>query len=358
MLNQRQNKHLVSSLLALGMCASALLGCKMFAKTNMFEGTAAKDAVEAFRKKLGGGPIKAVSLQIEPDSATLQAQDPKNPDHVDQYKYTRGIVVGPTPVQLDLLSNNLDKSVFNLDDVDVGATATLAKKVLDRAKIEGGKIRRITIERALSLATDMTKSGPVSWHIEIEGSRESASAYADPKGNVRGLDLSQTARAAKFSMYSADTLREAGPQIKDALGGHVKIVKLVIYDKNIFFTAKSPKDGELTNYQYGINGVAANTLSNMSDPTPIQVRMHEFKLDDLLFDLDEVNLALAPEVGKKALEKLGYTDGRVSLYQIERKPRKWLGKDLITVWDVACTQGRKSGDVYYDMAGNEVEVNK
>src|SRR5438874_3035230 len=166
MLNQRQNRICFSSLLAVALCLSALLACKMFARTNMFEGTAAKDAVEAFRKKLGGGPIKAVSLQMEPDTATLQAQDPKNPDHVDQYKYTRGIVVGPTPVQLDLLSNNLDKSLFNLDDVDVAGTATLAKKVLDRAKIEGGKIRRMTIERALSLATDMTKSGAVSWHIE------------------------------------------------------------------------------------------------------------------------------------------------------------------------------------------------
>ncbi len=356
MLNPRQAKALLSSLAAIVFFLSALLGCRMFAKTDMFAGSAAKDAVEAFRKKLGGGPIKAVRFEIEHDSATLQAQDPKNPEHVDQYKYTRGIVTGPTAVQLDLLSNNLDKSLFNLDEVDVGATPALAKNVLERAHIEGGKIKRMTIERGLSIATDMTKSGAVSWHIEIEGTRENASAYADMKGNLRGLDLSQTARAAKFSTYDADTLRDAAPKIKEAFGGKVRLLELTIYDKYLWFKAKSPKDGEITQYKYDINGVTSSALSNLSDPTPIEVRTGEFKLDDLLFDLDEVNLALAPDLGKKALEKLGYTDGRVSLYSINRKPRHWLGKDLVTHWDVSCSQGRKSGSVNFDMAGNQIEL--
>lgn len=356
MLNQPRMRAQLSSLLALVFFVSAVLGCKLFAKTNMFEGTAAKDAVEAFRKKLGGGPIKAVSLEIEGDSATLQAQDPKNPDHVDQYKYTRSVITGPTPVQLDLLSNNLDKSLFNLDDVNVAATPVLARDVLERAKIEGGKIKRMTIERALNLATDMTKSGEVRWHIEIEGTRENASASADMKGNIRGVDLSQTARAAKFSTYSADTLRDAAPQIKEAFGGKVKLLEMTVYDSYLWFKAKSPKDGEITQYKYDINGVTTNSLSNLSDPTPIEVRTKEFKMDDLLFDLDEVNLSLAPELGKKAFEKLGYTSGRVTFYSIKRTPRHWLGKDLVTAWYVSCSEGRKSGYVHFDMAGNQVEL--
>ncbi|HYX29702.1 MAG TPA: hypothetical protein VE863_14140 [Pyrinomonadaceae bacterium] len=352
------NRNRLSFFLSICLCVAAVLGCKMLSKSNMFEGTAAKEAVDAFRGKLGGGPIKAISLEIESDTATLHAQDPKNPEHVDEYKYSRGIVVGPHPVQLDMLSRNLDKSLFNLDDVNVAATAAVAKAALERAKLEGGKIRRMTIERGLSLATDMTKSGAVSWHIEMEGTRENASAYADEKGNLRGVDLSQTARAAKFSTYDPETLRDAMPQIKQALGSNVKLLELTIYDKYLWFKAKSPKDGEITQYKYDINGVTTSALSNMTDPTPIEVRTHQFTLDQMLFDLDEVNLALAPELGRKALEKLGYADGRVTHYEVSRKPRKWLGKDLITVWDVSCDQGRKSGFVNFDMTGNQIEVNK
>src|SRR6185295_8302692 len=187
-------------------------------------------------------------------------------------------------------------------DIDLTATARVATTALERAKIEGGKVKKMTIERALSIATGMTKSGNVRWTIEIEGTRENASAVADGKGNILGLDLSQTARAAQFSTYSADTLREAAPRIKEAFGGKVKLLEMTIYDKYLWFQAKSPKDGEITQYKYDINGVTSSELSNLSDPTPIEVKTGDFKIDDLLFDLDEVNLALAPELGKKALE--------------------------------------------------------
>ncbi|MFS8084051.1 MAG: hypothetical protein ACMG6H_00305 [Acidobacteriota bacterium] len=352
-----RNKNLFSSLLAVGLCLSVLLGCKLFSKTNMFEGTAAKDAADAFTKKIGG-PVKALSLEIGPDTATLRAQDPKNPQNVDEYKYVKGLVIGPTPVKLSLLENNLDKTLFNLDDINLAATPTVAKTAIERAKIEGGKVKKMTIERALSLANDMTKSGNVRWNIDIEGTRESASAVADTKGNILGLDLSQTARAAHFSTYSADTLREAAPQIKAAFGGPVKLIELLIYEKFISFTAKSPRDGQLTEYKYDINGVTSSALSNLSDPTPIEVRMHQFKIEDMYFDLDEVNLPMAPDLSKKALQRLNFTDGKISLLKISRKPRKFIGKELVTIWDVSCQQARKSGRVQYDLAGNEIETNR
>jgi hypothetical protein len=357
MIRQVRNKTLFSFLLATGLCVCVLLGCRFFSKTNMFEGTAAKDAGDAFRKKLGG-PVKTLSLEIEPDTATLKAQDPKNPQHVDEYRYVKGLVMGPTPVKLNLLENNLDKTLFDLDEINLAATPTVARTAIERAKVEGGKVKKMTIERSLSLATDMTKSGAVRWSIDIEGTRETASAVADPKGNILGLDLSQTARAAQFSTYSADTLREAAPKIKEAFGGKVKLLELLIYDKFMSFTAKSPRNGELTHYKYDINGVTTSALSNMSDPTPIQVRTGQLKLEDLYFDLDEVNLALAPDLAKKALQRLNFTDGKVSLFKISRKPRKFMGKDLVTAWDVSCQQGRKSASAYYDLAGNEIEVNR
>jgi hypothetical protein len=354
MLKQTRTRPLWSLLLAAGVCLSATIGCRLFSKTNLFEGTAATDAVAAFRKKVGG-PIKALSVEIERDTMTLKAQDPKNPQNVDEYKYVKGFVTGPTPVRLNVMEKNVDQTLFALDDIDLAATARVATSALERAKIEGGKIKKMTIERALSIATGMTKSGNVRWSIDIEGTRESASAVADGKGNILGVDLSQTSRAAQFSTYSADTLREAAPRIKEAFGGKIKLLQMTIYDKYLWFQAKSPKDGEITQYKYDINGVTSSELSNLSDPTPIEVRMHEFKLEDLLFDFDDVNLALAPELGKKACARLNLPDGKVSLYTIERRAkREFQSKDLVTRWSIFCQQGRKSGYVDYDMTGNEL----
>jgi hypothetical protein len=354
MLKQTRTRTLWSFWLALAICLSVAVGCRLFSKTNMFEGTAATDAVAAFQKKVGG-PIKALSVEIEKDSMTLKAQDPKNPQNVDEYKYVKGFVTGPTPVRLNLMEKNIDQTLFSLDDIDLAATAKVATSALERAQIEGGKVKKMTIERALSIATGMTKSGNVRWTIEIEGTRESASAVADGKGNILGVDLSQTSRAAQFSTYSADTLRDAAPRIKEAFGGKVKLLEMTIYEKYLWFQAKSPKDGEVTQYQYNINGVTSSELSNLGDHTPIEVRMHQFKIEDLYFDLDDVNLALAPELGKKACARLNLPDGKVSLYTIERRAKRdFQSKALVTRWTIFCQQGRKSGYVDYDTAGNEL----
>ena len=354
MLKQTRTRTLCSFGLAAGICLSAAIGCKLFSKTNMFEGTAANEAVEAFRKKVGG-PIKALSVEIEKETMTLKAQDPKNPQNVDEYKYVKGFVTGPTPVRLNLMEKNVDQTLFSLDDIDLAATARVATAALERAKVEGGKIKKMTIERALSIASGMTKSGNVRWTIEIEGTRESASAVADGKGNILGVDLSQTSRAAQFSTYSPDTLREAGPRIKEAFGGKVTLLEMTIYDKYLWFQAKSPKDGEVTQYKYDINGVTSSELSNLGDHTPIEVRTHQFKIEDLYFDLNDINLALAPELGKKACARLNLPEGKVSLYTIERRTqRKFLSKELVTRWTIFCQQGRKSGYVDYDLTGNEL----
>jgi len=325
----------------------------------MFEGTAAKDAGDAFKKKIGA-PVKALSLEFEKDFATLKAQDPKNPQNVDEYKYVKGFVAGPTPVKLSSLEAISDGTLFDLDQVDLGATESLAKAAVERTKIEGGNVKKMVIERGLSIGNSVAKSGTVRWTVEVEGPRESATATADVKGRILGLDLSQTARAASYSAFSPEVLRDAGPAIKGALGGKVRLMELSINDKYIWFKAMSPGNAsELTQYKYDINGVTTSQLSNLTDPTPIKVRMSpKNKLEDFLFDLDAVKLEMAPELGQKALARLGFSSGKVELYKVSREQRDFWKADLETRWDVSCKQGRKTGSVTYDLTGNELKVSQ
>jgi hypothetical protein len=63
----------------------------------------------------------------------------------------KGIVLGPTPVQLNLLERNLKDTLFDLDEINLAATEKLTQTALERAAIEGGKVTKMTIERGLSL---------------------------------------------------------------------------------------------------------------------------------------------------------------------------------------------------------------
>ena len=359
-MTQQQIKRRLSALLAGGLFLTVVLACslsgKLFSKKTMFEGGTAQDAAEAFKKKLGG-PVKALSLELEKDVATLRAQDPNKPQNVDEYKYLKGIVIGPNAVQLNSLERNLTDTLFNLDDINLAATEAVAKTALERTAVEGGKVTKMVIERGLSLATDMTKSGTVRWEITVEGTRENASATADTKGNILGVDLSQTSRAANWTAFSMETLREAAPKIKEAFGGNVKIFEILIYEKYLMFKAISPRGKEVTTYMYDINGVRSNALHNIGDPTPISVRMsRRYKLENFLFDLDAVKLDSAPDLGKKALARLNFSDGRITYYKVATEEDPFGRKALVTQWSVSCQQGRKSGTVMYDLAGNEIKA--
>src|SRR4029453_8020668 len=139
---------------------------KLFDKRSMFEGTSAQDAGEAFKKKLGG-PVKALSLELEKDVAVLKAQDPNKPQNVDEYKYVKGIVLGPTPVQLNSLERNLDGTLFNLDEINLSATEALAKEAVKSTGVEGGHVTKMVIERGLNLSSDVSKSGTVRWEVTV-----------------------------------------------------------------------------------------------------------------------------------------------------------------------------------------------
>src|SRR5258708_31530265 len=97
---------------------------------------------------------------------------------------------------------------------------------------------------------------------------------------------------------------------------------------------------EVAQYKYDINGVTTSQLRNLTDNTPIKVRMsRKNKLEDFLFDFDAVNLEMAPELGKKALSRLGFSSGKVEQYKISREARDFWKEDLETRSDVSCKQG-------------------
>lgn len=179
--NTRVNFYLVLCLLL-----GVVLGCNRFGglpkKVDMFEGTAVPDGIAEFKRKIGGS-IKVLSLNIKADEMTLEAQDPKNPQHVDAYRYAIGSISGPTPVNLSkLINNDLDQNLFGLDEVDIAAIPGLIKASIQRTELEGGKVSSMHLSRGLMLP--QVTMGPPQWSIHVGGPRGDATIYANSKGEI------------------------------------------------------------------------------------------------------------------------------------------------------------------------------
>lgn len=329
------------------------------ARSPMYEDGAMTNAAAAFRKKLGGA-FKALNLQIDTNSVTLRAQSPQQPGNVDEYQYwaTSRSLSGPRAVTLSSLENDLDRTLFDFDSVNWGATESLARAAVERTQIEGGKVEKMTIERGLAIGNDVTKSGTVSWTIEVKGPREHATAYADAQGRITKLDLSHTSRAVKFNLLTAETLREAVSQIDSEWGGSALVMDLQLWDKSLRFKARDPKTNEISQYFYDINGVNHDVIMDMSSATDQDVRRIQrgHKLEEILFLLDSIKLEQAPELGRRALQRLGFENARVSTIHVKREERDQTSK-LVTLWEIDCQAGRRWGVVTYDLNGREMAVN-
>ena len=116
-------------------------------------------------EKVLGKPIMAKSLTLLQYYATLEAQDPKNREHVDSYKLWANSVERPQPVQLGSAKRQLDQILFSLDQVDFRLLPSIIKQALSELKIEEGKVSVITLSR------DGENKEPV-WRVIVNGSRD------------------------------------------------------------------------------------------------------------------------------------------------------------------------------------------
>jgi len=219
------------------------------------------------------------------------------------------------------------------------------------------------IERSVNLsalidrsASDLNKSGSVQWTVSVEGTREQASVVANTKGELKGVDLSQTARAAEVNYYDGDAMSKATAQIKEAFGGRVKLLELTIYDKYVWFKAQDPKKpDEFNQYKSDINGVTrvrAVALQMTLGPKGWNLRPEDF-----LFDLDDVNLGKTPDLAKATLGELHIDGGHVASMIISRGPWATIRNDKEIKWEVSVAGARrKSGYVVYDSQGNQKSV--
>jgi hypothetical protein len=115
-----------------------------------------------------GKPVQAKQLVIYQYYASLEAQNPKNPAHVDSYKLWANKVERPEPVRLGSDKKALSQILFSLDSVDFKIVPRLIKQALAELEIEEGKVTHVYLERD---SIDGRRD-PI-WRVYVNGSRDS-----------------------------------------------------------------------------------------------------------------------------------------------------------------------------------------
>ena len=345
-----------SSVLALAIVVFVVLGCgglrNMLPKEGQyFEGDAAETAAAAIKNEVGK-PFKVVEIFIDGNEFRVKAQNPDNPRNVDEYRYAAGFVTGPTPVQLNGLIDNPEKSSFPFDEIDFAAIPKFCKEALTRADLEGGKIYRLTFQRGFAMTDDGDAGalGNARWHIEIEGSRESVSAAADPKGKLLGVDLSRTSKAADYKLLDENELKRAQDLVKNTLGENVQLIDMVFYDKFFMFkvpNAENPKVSD--DYKYDINGITRSGLVKMSI-------MRTGREEN--YSIADVDFANAVRFFEKAKARVGMPNASLASMSVRRRKSMFDDKGFRTEWHVSLKSGVNEASVSYDNDGTEMRVRK
>jgi hypothetical protein len=118
-------------------------------------------------EKVLGKPIMARQLTLMQYYATLEAQDPKNREHVDSYKLWANKVERPQPVRLGSDKQQLSQILISLDSLDFAVVPKVIKQALADLKLEEGKVSAVVLDRD----GQSPRHEPI-WRVIVNGSRE------------------------------------------------------------------------------------------------------------------------------------------------------------------------------------------
>jgi hypothetical protein len=321
--------------LCLLLAAILFSGCSPKAKQNLFKGTASQEAIKKLTAKMRS-PVRVLKIEINPETLTIQVQDPAAPGHVDEYTYRNlpGVVglflpavAGPTAVKLNLINPDLEENLFNLDQVDFSAVPAAAGEAVRRVKLDGGgAVDSITIQRQLQIIP-APASGEIEWLIGVRSPRESASAYANAKGRITHLNLSGTRRAETLD-YTKDSemLADAIARIRAEFGSEPIYNHFSVSRLNVGFTVRDEKDpNESRNYSCDISAIRYSRLDAV-----FKVPKSPFAEKREYFSIDDADWSKVPAMCKTALERVSLPHPHLHSIELlkpspklKEQPLKW-----------------------------------
>lgn len=345
---------------ALLLMVTLLGGCGSRDRVNMFEGTAAQDALAELAKKIGH-PVRALKVEMTPLAFSVQVQDPTKPMNVDEYRlehiyalndYIHYVnITGPTAVQLNLSDPKLEHNLFDLDSTNIAATAAAAKEAIQRTGVTDGRVSEIDIQRQLFLLPS-AHCGDVEWNISVKSDREYATAFGDAQGRIARLNIDGTNRAKNLDLFTdATELQNVIGTIHGIFGSNPSIKRLLLYHRSLAFQGRTPKKPQqLSSFLANLNGVFATAEPVISVPQAAGLS------DSALFSVDDADWKSVPAMIEQAKIKIEIPDGQIVEPIILEKPT-YDADTQPACWTVRVKDSDgENGEVTFDTKGKVVHV--
>lgn len=149
-------------------------------------------AMRDIEKTIGASPAQLTGVDVYGEYVIVEAQDPRDPDHIDRYTWRNGVVEPREPVHL---SGPQEDTVAKL----YPSTAIQWGEVTDYVRAAERRVLRakpIRIEHPRASYVDVGRSpypeadGRVELRISIDGPRRSGYVYLTSSGDITTVEVS------------------------------------------------------------------------------------------------------------------------------------------------------------------------
>lgn len=327
--------------------AIAVLATSGSAEANYLDDNSAfSHAIATLRSALGDHP-RVLKIEIDADAVAIEAQDPRNRDHVNRWrygtvKYLRLVPVkqltGPRAVDLQLVNPDLEANLFDLDAVDLTAISRLTAASVAHAKLQdAAAVTWIEIARPTFILPKPT-SGDIRWTVRIDSGREHAAIYANSRGAIVGADLSATQRARTLNLLSEPALVvDAAADFRTRIGAGAVLTRVEIDTQTVSFATNItdptlariiPAMPATASFTWDLNGLrqrigAIDTDAAMGTPGPAA------------FSIDDVNWTIIAKLERDALAKVALPQASVTQIGLSKSSEQPGGP--ILAWTIEIT---------------------
>jgi len=271
-------------------------------------------ALSALRGAIGDHP-RVLKIEVAADGVVIEAQDPRNPRHVDRWRYgtvtnlkifSSKRLTGPQPVDLQLVNPDLEANLFDLDAVDLSAAAQLVRAAVARARLQdAAAVTRMTIERR-TFILPKPSSGDIRWTVRVDSGREHADVHADARGAIVGADLSATQRARTLDLVAEPGLAaDAAAAFRASASAGPVLTAVSIEPKSVSFRTNM-RDQSMARLGFNMPATATYTwdLSGLQRLLgAIDVNAQMGRSGPAPFSVDDVDWSILARLAQDALAR-------------------------------------------------------
>jgi hypothetical protein len=304
-------------------------------------------AIAAFRTAIGDHP-RVLKIEVEADGVAVEAQDPRNRNHVDRWRYGTVSYLGffpvkrlsgPQAVAPQLINPDLEANLFDLDAVDFSVAPKLIRDAVTRARLQdAATVTRMAIERR-TFILPKPSSGDVRWTVRVDSGREHAEVYADARGAIVGADLSATQRAKTLNLLDEPGLAADAAATFRASVDAGKVLTAVSIDAKTVSFSTNMRDQSMARLGVGMPATASYTW----DLNGLQQRLGAIDVNAQMgrsgpapFGVDDVSWTILAQLEQNALARAALPRARVTRLRVEMSSEQPGGPAL--TWTVELTE--------------------